>query len=115
MSRALVICGVLVLCAAGPSLASDIEDLVEAERRFAKAAATDGMRDAFLAVLGKDAVLFRPGPVSGRDWFEANRDRFTNPRRARVRRIRISGSRPDAAERARTATESRVGQQRLQR
>jgi ketosteroid isomerase-like protein len=72
MSRALVICAVLVLCAAGPSCASDIEDLVEAERGFAKAAATDGMRDAFLAVLSKDAVLFRPGPVNGRDWFEAN-------------------------------------------
>ena len=72
MSRALVIFGVLALCAASPSFASDLEDLVEAERGFAKAATTDGMRDAFLAVLSEDAVLFRPDPVSGRDWFEAN-------------------------------------------
>lgn len=38
-----------------------------------------------------------------RAWFEENQDRFTTPERARVRRIRISGSRPDAAERARSA------------
>lgn len=72
MSPRLAICGLLVVCVAGPSAASDLDDLVEAEREFAKAAASDGMRDAFLGVLGKDAVLFRPGPVSGRDWFEAN-------------------------------------------
>jgi hypothetical protein len=60
MSRTLVICVVLVFCGAWPSLASDIEELVEAEHRFAEAAATDGMRDAFLAVLADDGVMFRP-------------------------------------------------------
>jgi ketosteroid isomerase-like protein len=63
---------VLVFCGAWPSLASDIEELVEAEHRFAEAAATDGMRDAFLAVLADDGVMFRPGPVNGREWFEAS-------------------------------------------
>ena len=29
------------------------------------------MRDAFLAVLAEDGVLFRPGPVNGREWFES--------------------------------------------
>ena len=64
MARTVAICGLLVLCATGVSNASDLEDLVEAERGFAKAAATDGMRDAFLAVLAKDAILFRPRPVN---------------------------------------------------
>ncbi|MEE8311114.1 MAG: peptidylprolyl isomerase [Candidatus Binatia bacterium] len=49
------------------------------------------------------AVGEEPTRADLRSWFEENRDRFTTPERARVRRIRISGSRPDAAERARSA------------
>jgi ketosteroid isomerase-like protein len=71
MFRNAMICAVLMLCGAWPSFASGIEELVDAEFRFAEAAATDGMRDAFLGVLSEDGVLFRPLPVNGREWFEA--------------------------------------------
>jgi len=69
MRRTSWLCAVLLLCGAGSMSASDTDDLVAAEHRFAAAAAADGVRDAFLAVLGEDGVLFRPRPVNGREWF----------------------------------------------
>lgn len=40
--------------------------LLDAERDFAQAVAQQGVRDAFLAYLADDAVVFRPGPQSGK-------------------------------------------------
>lgn len=71
VTRGWCVCCVLLLVGAGSTFASDIEDLVSAEHRFAAAAATDGIRDAFLGVLAADGILFRPLPVNGREWFEA--------------------------------------------
>jgi ketosteroid isomerase-like protein len=48
-----------------------IASLVEAERGFARAAVEHGVREAFLANLADDAVLFRPRPVPGRAWTAA--------------------------------------------
>jgi ketosteroid isomerase-like protein len=70
MTRAWWLCVVLLLVGAGSILASDLEDLVAAEHGFAESAAMDGMRAAFLSVLAEDGILFRPGPVNGREWFE---------------------------------------------
>jgi ketosteroid isomerase-like protein len=69
MARALAIGGFLLTLAVGSVPGSDIEDLVAAEHRFAAAAAANGMRDAFLAVLSEQGILFRPRPVNGRAWF----------------------------------------------
>ena len=45
--------------------------LVQAERDFAKAAATKGTRDAFLEFIADDGILFQPGPVNGKKlWTE---------------------------------------------
>ena len=41
--------------------------VVEAERAFAKVSETTGMRTAFLANLAEGAIVFRPGPVDGRE------------------------------------------------
>lgn len=71
MMRGVWICCVLLLVAAGSSFASDLEELVAAENRFAAAATSEGMRDAFLGVLADDGILFRPLPINGREWFEA--------------------------------------------
>jgi len=49
-----------------PSLAT----LVETEREFSKASISKGTREAFLAYLGEDSIIFRPGPVAGRKWME---------------------------------------------
>ena len=45
---------------------SDWNTLVASERAFAAASKAKGMREAFLAYLADDSVLFRPTPVEGK-------------------------------------------------
>lgn len=63
----------IVLAALFPAAApaDDFEDLVAAERAFAADAVARNTRDAFLAVLAPDGVVFAPGPASGRAVWEA--------------------------------------------
>src|SRR3989442_11248041 len=49
--------------------------IVEAERAFARAAATKGTRDAFLEFLADDGVIFQPGPVNGKEFWQARAPR----------------------------------------
>src|SRR5438445_12643638 len=44
--------------------------LVESERDFAKTSVAKGTREAFLAYLADDAILFRPHPVPGKKWMQ---------------------------------------------
>jgi ketosteroid isomerase-like protein len=53
--------------AGGGDLAAARAALVEAERAFSRLSQREGVRAAFLAYLAEDAVLFRPGPVPGRE------------------------------------------------
>lgn len=48
----------------------DLNSLVEAEQAFCQASINKGIRDAFLAYLAEDAILFRPAPVSGRKFYK---------------------------------------------
>ncbi len=50
----------------------DVAGLIQNERNFAKAAADHGTRDAFLAFLADDSVLFRPTAVNGKQWMESH-------------------------------------------
>jgi ketosteroid isomerase-like protein len=43
--------------------------VVDAEQAFARAARERGTRSAFLEYLSEDAVIFRPEPVNGRQWY----------------------------------------------
>jgi ketosteroid isomerase-like protein len=43
--------------------------VVEAERAFARTAATKGTRDAFLEFLADDGIIFQPGPVNGKQFW----------------------------------------------
>jgi ketosteroid isomerase-like protein len=45
--------------------------IVAAERAFARASIEHGMKDAFLAHLAPDAIVFRPGPVAAVEWFRS--------------------------------------------
>lgn len=47
----------------------ELAALVAAERAFAAASEARGMRDAFLAHLVPEAILFRPHPVTVSDWY----------------------------------------------
>lgn len=64
---------VLVACAGDRE--SDREQvlasLIAAERAFAAASAEQGVKDAFLAHLADDAILFRPTPVPGKEHLRA--------------------------------------------
>jgi ketosteroid isomerase-like protein len=66
---------VLALASAIPARAEaarvDMDSLVAAERAFAALSVDKGMRDAFLAYLAGDAVIFRPRAVSARPVWEA--------------------------------------------
>lgn len=62
----------LLLAAAAPAATSEPADtLIAAERAFAASSPRLGVNRAFLGVLADDALLFRPGPVNGRDWYAA--------------------------------------------
>jgi len=56
-------------------LRADVRSLVEAERAFARLSVEKGMMTAFLEYLAGDAVLFRPGPVNGKEAIRARGER----------------------------------------
>jgi len=45
-----------------------LQTMFETERAFAQASADKGTRDAFLAFIAEDGVLFRPTAVRGKEW-----------------------------------------------
>lgn len=69
------LCGLAALTLACRSVEPEPEaafvSLVEAERAFARSAATIGARDAFLAYLAEDAILFRPRATNGKKYLAA--------------------------------------------
>jgi ketosteroid isomerase-like protein len=67
----------LVACSSVPErdLREDLVSLAESELAFARLAGERGIRTAFLEFLAPDSVIFRPGPVNGRAWFEARPER----------------------------------------
>lgn len=53
--------------AAEPSPADAARAMVECERKFYQTGQEKGTRAAFLAFLADDAIVFRPGPVNGKE------------------------------------------------
>jgi len=53
-------------------LKSEFESLVQAERAFSDLSLKSGVRDAFLANLADDGIVFRPTAVNGKQWFQNN-------------------------------------------
>lgn len=49
--------------------AADLKSLVAAEKAFARLSETGGIRDAFVANLADEAVVFRPKPVVGKKFY----------------------------------------------
>ena len=60
--------------AAGKKPGPALQSLVEAERAFVRASRDQGIRDAFLEFLAVDSVVFRPLPISAKQWFMKNRE-----------------------------------------
>jgi len=72
-AAAILWCAGLLAARVTPAAASGtaLDTLVAAERSFAALSVELGMRVAFLANLAPDAVVFRPGPVNGRQVWHA--------------------------------------------
>lgn len=51
---------------------SSLTSLVNSELAFARASAERGMDSAFISFLADDAVIFRPHPVNGQEWFHSH-------------------------------------------
>lgn len=51
---------------------SALESMVATELAFAKTAKEQGTRQAFSAFIADDGILFRPGPVKGKEWLAKN-------------------------------------------
>ena len=69
-SLAILFCllgGPFVARAAEPSPAEAVRVMVESERRFFQAGQEKGTRAAFLEFLADDGIVFRPGPVNGKE------------------------------------------------
>jgi len=75
--KKILVLGLAASLAAGAVIAQTIDrqaaldSMVAAEHAFAKTAGEKGYRDAFLDFLADDSVIFRPDPVSGKEWFRA--------------------------------------------
>ena len=67
----LMVC-ILLLVANASAQESDsgsvLQSLVDAERAFARASEEKGTREAFLAFIADDGILFRPAAVNGKKW-----------------------------------------------
>jgi len=58
---------VLLAASSAPGASVTPQVLVDAELAFANRTAEAGIREGFLAFLADDSVVFRPGPVNGRE------------------------------------------------
>jgi ketosteroid isomerase-like protein len=60
--------GVVRAADSGPAEAAHV--MVDSERKFYQTGQEKGTRAAFLAFLAEDAIVFRPGPVNGKETWE---------------------------------------------
>src|SRR5690348_5507087 len=63
----MVICLVVAMSAHGQSA---LLEMVKTEQSFSKMAEEQNTRDAFLAFIADDGLLFRPGAVNGKQWMQ---------------------------------------------
>lgn len=63
-----------LICFGNVSAQSDLQRLYGAERSFDQVAEASGMKTAFLQYLASDAIVFRPNPVNGVDFWNSQND-----------------------------------------
>src|ERR1700681_3577333 len=68
------VAGPFVVRAAEPGPAEAARAMVESERKFYQTGQEKGTRAAFLAFLADDAVVFRPGPVNGKESWQKHEE-----------------------------------------
>jgi len=60
----------ILATATGIAAQPELQPLIEAQRSFGQSATDKGMKTAFLEVLKDDAIVFEPGPVNGKVYWE---------------------------------------------
>jgi hypothetical protein len=55
-----------------PAPSNGVRSLIAAERAFARHSERAGIKESFIANLGVDGLLFRPGPVNGLNWLNTH-------------------------------------------
>ena len=63
----IIICLVVAMSAQAQSA---LQDMVKTEQAFSKMAEEQNARDAFVAFIADDGLLFRPGAVNGKQWMQ---------------------------------------------
>src|SRR5678816_4197493 len=63
----IIICLVVAMSARAQSA---LHDMVKTEQAFSKMAEEQNVRDAFVAFIADDGLLFRPGAVNGKQWMQ---------------------------------------------
>src|SRR5215813_15390999 len=66
----LVVALALVSTPLAQQTSSPLKSLVETEQAFSKAAEVQGTREAFVAYIADDGILYRPGAVNGKQWMK---------------------------------------------
>ncbi|HSD47971.1 MAG TPA: hypothetical protein VLB87_15190, partial [Pyrinomonadaceae bacterium] len=61
---------VLVWCSFVVQAQTPLLDMVQTEQAFSRMAAEKNTRDAFMAFIADDGLLFRPGAVNGKKWMQ---------------------------------------------
>jgi ketosteroid isomerase-like protein len=65
---------IAVLLAAENTGVSEVQKLANAERSFAQTSLARGIREAFVTYLADDGIIFRPGPINGKESWSARPD-----------------------------------------
>jgi ketosteroid isomerase-like protein len=75
ISFSILVAGGIAGCS--PSRQIPLDTLVASERAFAALSVARGTQTAFLTFLDDSAVIFRPHPVNGKEWFRGQAPRST--------------------------------------
>ena len=68
--KAFVITAAVLAAPSGVFAQAELQPLMEAQRSFDQSANNKGMKTAFLEILKNDAIVFEPGPVNGKVYWE---------------------------------------------
>ena len=64
----LVLLALTLVVAAVAQAQTPLQEMVKTEQAFSKMAEEKNARDAFMAFIADDGLLFRPGAVNGKQW-----------------------------------------------
>ncbi len=74
MKRLFAVVFLFLICAAPALAQSELEKIIATEKSFVGLTEEKGAKEAFLAYLAPDGVIFTPNPTNGRDFWQLQKD-----------------------------------------